>query len=83
VPIRAVFAGHDHLYARMRIGERTHFVTGGGGAPVYPIRKNRTSRARLEVGKSVHHYLRVRVRGQHVEITAITPDGTIIDRVAW
>lgn len=81
VPLRAVFAGHDHLYARLVQDQVTHFVTGGGGAPVYPWRHGR-SRARLELAESVHHYLRVRVRGDHVTVTAIRVDGTLIEELA-
>ncbi|MBI4508879.1 MAG: metallophosphoesterase, partial [Deltaproteobacteria bacterium] len=34
--VDAVFSGHDHCYARSQMNNVRYFVSGGGGAPLYP-----------------------------------------------
>jgi acid phosphatase type 7 len=83
--VAAVFSGHDHVYSRAEAGGVHYFVTGGGGAPLYP-RGRRPSRLDLEATRyfeRVNHYMRVHVIGQLVEVTAIRTDGTIIETVSW
>jgi hypothetical protein len=83
--VTAVFSGHDHVYSRAERDGVRYFVSGGGGAPLYP-RANRASEEDREATKyfeRVNHYLRVHVFGDFVEITAIRADGTIIETASW
>lgn len=75
--VRAVFAGHDHAYERMERRGIRYFVSGGGGAPVYAERTTcpPADRAARRVYLPVHHILRVRVDGPHVEVAALPLDG--------
>ncbi len=71
--VRAVFAGHDHCYERLERNGIRYFVTGGGGAAVY---EERQSCAPYDVDarrvySAEHHYLRVRVSGDDVEVAAV------------
>jgi acid phosphatase type 7 len=74
--VRAVFGGHDHAYERLERNGVRYFVSGGGGAPLYPeepgcapfdIAARRTYRAE-------HHYLLVTVHGDDVEVSAMPLD---------
>jgi hypothetical protein len=75
--VSAVFAGHDHAYERMERGGVRYFVSGGGGAPVYPERPDCATydRAARRVYAGRHHYLRVRVIDDAVEVTAVPVGG--------
>jgi len=68
--VHAVFCGHDHNYERTRaIGGVTHFVTGGGGAPL----RGGLRRARPEWSRkflAVHHFLTVDVSPEKLTVTA-------------
>ncbi len=74
--VRAVFAGHNHAYERLERNGVRYFVSGGGGAELYDeqsgcapfdIAARRTYRAE-------HHYLRVDIRGDDVEVAAMPID---------
>lgn len=83
--VSAVFSGHDHVYTRAEAEGVRYFVSGGGGAPLYPLRP-RSSQIDLDAVKKferVFHYLRVSVTGARVEVTGIRADGTIIETTAW
>lgn len=83
--VSAVFSGHDHVYSRAEHNGVRYFVTGGGGAPLYP-RGRRPSAIDLRATKyfeRVNHYIRVHVIGELVEVTALRADGTIIETVTW
>jgi acid phosphatase type 7 len=58
--VAAVFSGHDHVYSRAEKNGVHYFVSGGGGAPLYP---RRASAAKLDVEavkyfERVNHFLR-------------------------
>ena len=83
--VDAVFSGHDHVYSRAENDGVRYFVSGGGGAPLYP--RHRRS-ADIDLGavkyfERINHYLRVNVIGDFVEITAIRADGTVIETLSW
>lgn len=83
--VGAVFSGHDHVYSRARKDGVHYFVSGGGGAPLYP-RKRNASRLDLEALRyfeRVNHYLHVRVYGDLVEVAAVRVDGTLIESASW
>jgi hypothetical protein len=70
--VRAVFGGHDHAYERLERGGVRYFISGGGGAAVYPERPDCAAydRAARRVYLARHHYLRVLVDGDRIQVTA-------------
>jgi hypothetical protein len=54
-------AGHDHLFDRLTVNGVVHIIAGGGGAPLYST----------PWGVAFHHYLKVDVRSDQVDFTAI------------
>ncbi len=83
--VSAVFSGHDHVYSRAEHEGIRYFVSGGGGAPLYP-RKPKSTAIDLEAVKKferVLHYLRVNITSNRVEITAVRADGTTIETETW
>lgn len=83
--VAAVFSGHDHVYSRAQRNGVRYFVSGGGGAPLYP-RRVRAKPIDLEATQyfeRTNHYLRIHVIGDHIEATAVRADGTLIESVSW
>jgi predicted phosphodiesterase len=83
--VSAVFSGHDHVYERAEHNGIHYFVSGGGGAPLYPRRPN-PSPVDVEAVKKferAYHFLRVMVTGSRVEVTGVRADGTVIETTAW
>jgi hypothetical protein len=83
--VAAVFSGHDHVYTRSERNGVHYFVSGGGGAPLYP-RKKKSSPIDVQAVRyfeRVNHYLRVHVVGRFVEIVAVRADGTVMESVSW
>ena len=83
--VSAVFSGHDHVYERAERNGIRYFVSGGGGAPLYPRRPN-PSPDDLEAVKKFErafHFLRVAVMSDRVEVTAVRVDGTVIETTTW
>ncbi|HEX4423436.1 MAG TPA: metallophosphoesterase family protein [Kofleriaceae bacterium] len=83
--VSAVFSGHDHVYERAEHNGLHYFVSGGGGAPLYPRRPS-PSPIDVEAVKKFErafHYLRVTVTGARLEVTAMRTDGTVIETTAW
>jgi predicted phosphodiesterase len=83
--VTAVFSGHDHVYERAEHNGVRYFVTGGGGAPLYPRRPRPAAIDAAAVKKleRVLHYLRCTITGNRIEITAVRADGTIIETTSW
>ena len=83
--VAAVFSGHDHVYSRAEKNGIRYFVSGGGGAPLYPRapRPSEIDQAAVKSFERANHYLRVHVFGDFVEVTAIRADGTPIETIAW
>ena len=81
--VRAVFTGHDHAYERLERNGVRYFVTGGGGAPLHEqsARCADYDRRALRRFEAVHHFLRVRVRGDAATLDAIAASGEIIETV--
>lgn len=76
--ITMVFAGHDHLYERgVRDGLR-YIVSGGGGAPLYPSKPEKSQPT--QAAESAHHFVSVDVDGAKITTTAIRKDGSTLDR---
>ena len=83
--VSAVFSGHDHVYTRAEHEGVRYFISGGGGAPLYPRRpkSNPVDLAAVKKFERVFHYLRVNITGERVEVTGIRADGTTIETTAW
>ncbi len=83
--VTAVFSGHDHVYTRAEHNGLRYFVSGGGGAPLYPRRPKSAAIdvAAVKKFERVHHYLRVMVTGNRIEITGVRTDGTTIETTSW
>jgi 3',5'-cyclic AMP phosphodiesterase CpdA len=83
--VDAVFSGHDHVYERADKGGIHYFVTGGGGAPLYPRspRAQKIDKDAVKMFERVNHFLRVHVYGDLVEVTAVRVDGTVIETTSW
>lgn len=62
--VKAVFAGHEHIYKKMTIEGIEYYITGGGGAEQVWEELD---------GLGIYHYLLVYVKGEKVEIKVITP----------
>jgi acid phosphatase type 7 len=83
--VAAVFSGHDHVYTRAEKHGIRYFVSGGGGAPLYPKSRNPSEidSEAVRYFERVNHYLRVHVIGDYVEVSAIRADGTLIETLSW
>jgi len=77
--INAVFSGHDHNYQHHLKGGVHYVVTGGGGAPLYPVDAPLAGITRkLE---STEHYVGIQVNGKTAKIQAFALDGRVIDTI--
>jgi len=83
--VSAVFSGHDHVYTRAEENGVRYFVTGGGGAPLYPRRPKSSpiDIAAVKKFERVLHYLRCTVTGNRIEVSAVRADGTTIETTTW
>lgn len=67
--IRAVFAGHEHLYDfRVKDGVN-YYITGGGGSPL------------SKVPGAFFHYLMVTVKGKAMQVEVFSPEGKPVPTV--
>jgi hypothetical protein len=82
-----VFAAHNHFYARTRaVGPSgqpepggagiRHFVSGGGGAPLYRLLPRH---ARYAAAGAFHHFVYLRMRGEEAFFWAIDQHGGVRD----
>jgi hypothetical protein len=83
--VAAVFSGHDHVYERAEVDGLRYFVTGGGGAPLYPRKAHAAAIdvAAVKYFERVNHFLRVHVVGDQIEVTAVRVDGSPIETTTW
>jgi len=73
-----VLSGHDHAYERSEKAGVTYMVTGGGGAPLYPINVNENRYQQTAV--SAYHYISLDITPDRIETTAIKMGGEVIER---
>jgi hypothetical protein len=79
--VDVVFAGHEHLYERVKPqhGVR-YFVSGGGGRSLYSFHMSEFD----EVGLSIYHFMVVAIAGDRLFFEAVTPDQRLLDcGVLW
>ena len=74
-----VIAGHDHIYERGTADGLPYLVSGGGGAPLYRVRKAQATSRHYE---SVHHFIDASASAVAIQFVAIRPDGSTIERCA-
>ncbi len=80
-----LFTGHDHLYQRGQKNGLAYVVSGGGGAPLYPVTCGIRGRPRcaredgMQFVASEHHYVMVTVYPTFVHVCAKRPDRTPLE----
>ena len=78
--IDMVISGHDHVYERGNEGLLRYVVSGGGGAPLYPV-NDPLPQTRKAV--SDYHYLAVSITKDQVSFIAKRPDSTRIEQASF
>ncbi len=68
--VAAVFAGHEHYYARRSVDGILHIISGGGGAPIYD---------REEDG-GFFHFIQVTIDGDNVSGEVLDIAGKVRDK---
>jgi predicted phosphodiesterase len=74
-----VIAGHDHIYERGTADGLAYLVSGGGGAPVYRVKKAQATSRHYE---SVRHFVDASASAAAIQFVATRPDGSTIERCA-
>ena len=74
-----VISGHDHIYERGAADGLPYLVSGGGGAPVYRIKKASPTSLRYE---SVRHFIDASASPAAIQFVATRSDGSTIERCA-
>ena len=74
--VDAVFAGHNHAYEHGRVNGIHYVVTGGGGGRLNPEFRRRSWTVAAERS---HHFCWVDVGPDSYTVTAIRPDGSVIE----
>ncbi len=74
--VDVIFAGHDHIYERGSARGIAYVVTGGGGAPLYAVKKRIPEAERVE---STHHFLDVEITDGKLTYEAVRDDLSTIE----
>ncbi|MCE5306607.1 MAG: metallophosphoesterase [Acidobacteriales bacterium] len=77
--VTAMFNGHDHNYQHHLKNGVHYIVTGGGGAPLYPVDASIPGVTQKVV--STEHFVTVKIEGKTARAEAIGLDGRILDTV--
>jgi hypothetical protein len=75
--VAAIFAGHNHYYARADVNGVTHITAGGGGAPLYVPNPKAPN---VIVTSMTHSFVEVSIHGNTLDGIAYDIDGNVIDR---
>jgi len=75
-----VFSGHDHLYERGEADGIKYMVSGGAGAPLYPVRNLLPTTGKVE---PTYHFIEVKVDGPDVRTRAVRMDGSLIEKCSY
>jgi hypothetical protein len=74
--VNVAFAGHEHLYERVRPQRGIHhFVSGGGGRNLYKVKPSEFD----EVAATEHHFMIVQIAGDTLLFEAITHSQKVLD----
>ena len=71
-----IISGHDHVYERGESQGLLYVVSGGGGAPLYPVGDPIKSTRK---GESTYHYIEAKIDGDAFSMTAKRVDGSLLD----
>jgi hypothetical protein len=74
--VSLVFNAHDHNYVRAAKNGVDYVVTGGGGAPLHEVGP---PIGEVVVQYKIHHYCRVMVSAERIEVAALDPEGGLVD----
>ena len=77
--IDLVVSGHDHIYERGEADGISYLVSGGGGAPLYRVKKAGPTSRHYE---SVRHFIDATATATAIQMVATRPDGSAIARCA-
>jgi acid phosphatase type 7 len=83
--VHLLFSGHDHLYQRGRMDGLDYIVSGGGGAPLYPIRCGVAGRRACKVPDGMrhaareHHYVMLTIYPEQLEACPRRADGGALE----
>ncbi len=77
--VQAVFGGHNHYYAHCLVEGVHHFTLGGGGAPLYT--PSHTSGGVIVYAEKTYHFMKVKIENNTATLTAIRPDGSVVETI--
>jgi acid phosphatase type 7 len=77
--VTAIFNGHDHNYQHHLKNGIHYIVTGGGGAPLYPV--DAPIPEMTKKVESTEHFVKVSVNGKQARVEAVALDGHLIDTI--
>lgn len=75
--VQLVFNGHDHNYQHHEFLGVHYVVTGGGGAPLYPVDGSMEGITKKVV--MTEHFVRLKVNPSSAAVEALALDGTLLD----
>jgi hypothetical protein len=78
--IDLVVGGHDHIYERGFAEGVRYLISGGGGAPLYPIERPLSSTRKSE---SAYHFVEASVTTDRFTLAARRVDGTLLEQCAF
>jgi tartrate-resistant acid phosphatase type 5 len=80
--VHLVLSGHDHLYQRFLVDKTTYIVTGGGGAPTYPIQTCPSGTPRAAAGFQRHHFVGIEVSKDKIGLDVVARTGESLEKVS-
>lgn len=72
-----VLSGHDHLYERGFVDGIAYIVSGGGGAPLYPVKNPQKY---MRKASSTHHFVEALMTREAIGIEVHKLDGTVFEK---
>jgi acid phosphatase type 7 len=78
--VDVLFAGHDHIYERGDRDGVRYIISGGGGAPLYKVK--RSLAPGVQRVEPVHHFVAVEVEPKVIKTSARRVDGSILEQCA-
>jgi hypothetical protein len=75
-----VLSGHDHIYDRGTFQSLKYIVTGGGGAPLYPVQRNDPTARKVE---AAYHFIEVTATREAVRLVVLRADGSVLERCGF
>jgi hypothetical protein len=75
-----VLSGHDHIYDRGTFESLKYIVTGGGGAPLYPVQRNDPTARKVE---ATYHFIEVTATREAMRLVVSRADGSVLERCGF